>query len=212
MAFAVASLAAALVGPSAIAAPPAGWSITSTNLSPDGVSDGDIAGFQVVVKNTGPSNISSLYLLAGQNKDATILIKDPTKYIEAHNADGSNVPCAPANGVICSFGAVGPGRVITVTVAYTVNFAYGGSTIYFGLNTTGVVTGGNNSHGDVTSSPQTVSILPVELTADSAGKWTIPTDNTLANAPISGTNVQQTKLGGLASYIGTFVQDGATVT
>ena len=113
---------------------------------------------------------------------------------------------------MCAFGAVAPGRVITVTVAYTVPFAYGGSDIWFGLNTTGVVTGGNNSHGDVISSLESVTILPAELTADVAGKWTTQVNDSLANAAIGGTNLQQTALRGLPSYIGTYVQDGSAVS
>ena len=208
---AVATLAATLVGPlGALAAPPKGWSIDSTNLSTEGVSVGSTAGFRVVVKNTGPSNISSLYLLAGVNKDATTLITDAPFYLEAHDANGP-VSCTPGNGTLCAFGAVPLGREITVTVAYTMPFAYGGSDIWFGLNATGVVTGGNNSHGDVTSTLESVTILPAELTADIAGKWTTQVDDTLANAPVGGTNLQQTALHGLASYIGTYVEDGAAV-
>ena len=161
-----------------------------------------------MVKNTGPSNISSLFLLAGVNQDATTLITDSPVYLEAHDANGPS-SCTASNGTLCAFGAVPTGRVITVTVAYTVPFAYGGSDIWFGLNTTGVVTGGNNSHGDVTSSLESVTILPAELTADVAGKWTTQTNDSLANAAIGGTNLQQTALRGLPSYIGTYVQDGS---
>jgi hypothetical protein len=211
-AFAVASLATALILPlSALAAPPQGWSITSTNLSTEGVSNGSTAGFRVVVKNTGPSNISSLFLLAGANANATTLITDNTVYLEAHDAGGP-VSCTASNGTLCAFGAVPPGREIDVTVAYKMPFTSGGSSIWFGLNTTGVVTGANSSHGDVISSLQTVAILPAELAGDAAGEWTTPSDNTLANAPVGGTNLQQTGLRGLASYIGTYVQDGSTVS
>src|SRR3954449_11123283 len=109
-AFAAASLAAAMIGPlGALAAPPQGWSITSTNLSTDGVSVGSTAGFRVVVKNTGPSNISSLFLLAGVNRDATALITDAPVYLHAQDATGP-VSCTPSNGTLCAFGAVGPGR------------------------------------------------------------------------------------------------------
>src|SRR3954453_5626285 len=117
-AFAVASLAAALIGPlGALPAPPKGWAISSTNLSTDGVSAGSTAGFRVVVKNTGPSNISSLFLLAGANTDATTLITEHPAYLDAHDASGA-VTCAESNGVLCAFGAVPPGREIVVTVAY----------------------------------------------------------------------------------------------
>ena len=58
-ALAAASLATALIWTlGALAAPPKGWSIDSTNLSTEGVSVGSTAGFRVVVKNIGPSNIS----------------------------------------------------------------------------------------------------------------------------------------------------------
>ena len=215
-AFAVASLAAAMIGPlGALAAPPQGWAISSTNLSTDGVSVGSTAGFRVVVKNNGPSNISSLFLLAGANKDATTLITEHSAYLEAHDASGT-VTCGESNGVLCAFGAVPPGREIVVTVAYTMRFdygfAYGGKDIWFGLNTTGVVSGANSSHGDVLSSKQTVTILPAELTADVAGKWTLQTDDSLANAPVGGTNLQQTALHGLASFIGTYVEDGSALS
>ena len=212
-AVAVASLAITLVGPlGALAAPPKGWSISSTNLSSDGVSVGSTAGFHVVVQNTGPSNISTLFLLAGANKDATALITDTPVYLSATDANGP-VSCTPLNGVLCDFGAVPLGRVIDVTVAYTMPFGNGtGSDIFFALNTTGVVTGGNNSHGDVLASQQTVTILPAQLAADTAGKWTTQDGDTLANQPVGGANLQQTALHGLASYIGTYVQDGSTVS
>src|SRR4029079_3849173 len=109
-----------------------GWSVDSTNLSSEGVSAGSTAGFHVVVKNTGPSNISSLFLLASQNSDGTTLIADAPVYFDAHDASGT-VTCTPSNGVLCAFGAVAPGRTIDVTVAYAVPFAYGGSDIYFAL-------------------------------------------------------------------------------
>jgi hypothetical protein len=211
-ALAVASLATAVIWPlSALAAPPKGWAIDSTNLSTDGVSVGSTAGFHVVVKNTGPSNISSLFLLAGVNRDAMALITDVPVYLQAEDATGP-VSCTPSNGTLCAFGAVAPGRQIDVTVAYTMPFAYGGSDIWFGLNTTGVVSGGNSSHGDVVSTLESVSILPAELTADVAGKWTTQDNDSLANATVGGTNLQQTVLRGLASYIGTYVQDGSAVS
>src|SRR5712691_8306914 len=55
-----------LIGTSGVtAATPAGWSIVATPL-PIKVAPGKLAGYQVDIGNTGPSNISQLFLVDDQ--------------------------------------------------------------------------------------------------------------------------------------------------
>ena len=113
------------------------------------MSDGSTQGFDITITNKGPSNISSLYLF--DNVDATPV------YVNSSRAG------CPTEGqqFSCSFGALTKGQSITVRVAYDVSGdANGEYKIDFEINTTGVVAGGNNSHGDALVSKQIVKVIP----------------------------------------------------
>jgi len=81
----------------ASAAPP-NWTMTVTKL-PDTASPGATAGYQVVITNNGPSNISQLYLVDKVGDSITV----PTSYVTT--TQGTCTPGAtttgPAGFLIC---------------------------------------------------------------------------------------------------------------
>jgi hypothetical protein len=193
-------LIAALV-PAASAAPPR-WELSVKQLVTGGVSDGSAQGFEIKITNKGPSNISSLYLFDNV-ADAPVYVDDSEK---------SGCPEA-GQDFYCSFGAVNKGVSFTVRVAYEVrNIANNQYPITFEINTTGVVGGDNNSHGDSLVSAQIVSVLPT-TEGDKAGKWTLTDNDTLKNSQaISASNKQATKLDLLDEHIPASVADGTAVS
>ena len=190
-------LLSALV-PAATAAPPK-WSMTVTQLVPGGVSAGSEQGFDIVITNTGSSNISSLYLFDTVG-DNTVYVTD------------SRGLCNPAGGPLyCNFGALRSKESVTARVAYAFPTSKGDGNITFEINTTGVVLGGNNSHGDALLRSQTVLLLAGD--SDKAGRWvTTPGYNVANNQVLGGTNPQATKVSGLGQYIPVTVEDGSSVS
>jgi hypothetical protein len=201
-------LLAALV-PAASAAPPK-WSITATQAATF-VNSGSAQAFDITITNNGPSNISSLYLVAASDNSGSTasVVADEPVYITSSRAGACS---NPDGGLLCSFGAVNKGVTVTVTVAYTMPLA-SGNTILFGLNTTGLVVGGNNSHGDaIYTTPQVVTILPA-TEINRGGKFTLANNDSVSNdQAVSSSNVQATKLLGLEAYLGASVADGSGVT
>jgi hypothetical protein len=193
---------------SVTAAPPR-WSITSTQEVVGGVSSGSAQAFDVTITNNGPSNISSLFLLASKDTTGNNLLADPVVFLTSTERPDS---CVQNGAVLCSFGAVNAGVTLHVQVAYSVPFSTGDGNISFELNTTGLVLGGNNSHGDATFSSQSVTLLTA-ADADKAGKWTtIVLDSLANNQGISSSNPQATKLQGLDQHVPASVEDGTGIT
>lgn len=196
---AVGLLLAALV-PSTTAAPPK-WALAVTQLVSGGVSDGSTQGFDITITNKGPSNISSLYLFDN--------VSDTPVYVSSPRPG-----CPPAGAdFTCSFGALTKGQSFTVRVAYD---AHGDANaqykIDFEINTTGVVLGGNNSHGDALVSKQVVPVIP-DSDGNRAGKWTLVNGDSLKNSQaVSSTNKQATRLGLLSPFVPASVADGPGVS
>jgi hypothetical protein len=191
-------LLAALV-PGASAAPPR-WTLEVVQLAPDGVSEGGAQAFDITMTNRGPSNISSLYLFDN--------VSDTPVYVSSPRAGCPGV----GQDFYCSFGALRARDSFTVRVAYAVPFAtVDGNQITFEINTTGIVAGDNNSHGDALVETETVTILPGG--GDQAGKWTLTNGDSLANGKALGTaNRQSTALDGLAQHVPAFIADGSGVS
>jgi hypothetical protein len=202
---AAAFLVAAMV-PATIAKPPR-WTITSTQLVSGGVSSGSDQGFQVTVTNQGPSNISKLYLVAAKNTDGGRL---PDKARFLHSSRKAS-DCDQQGAVLCSFGHVRAGESITVTVAYRVPLSTGKGKVVFELNTSGLVPGGNNSHGDAAFSTQTVRILP-KGSGNAAGAWVTDGTFDVANGQkVGARNKQATRVSGKGQFIPVTIKDGANV-
>jgi uncharacterized repeat protein (TIGR01451 family) len=187
------------LAPSAIAAPPR-WAMTVTQLVSGGVTAGSAQGFDIVISNRGPSNISSLYLVDS--------VPDGTVYL-----DSSRAGCDPAGSeLFCTFGALNAGASISVRVAYLVPFASSGGNVTFEINSTGIVPGKNNSHGDALDVSQSVTVLPAG-TGDKAGQWVITPGYTLANnQAVSNANPQATRVAGIGQYIPVSLEDGSGVS
>lgn len=207
---AIASLAATVLltglAPAALAKPPS-WSITSAQLVPGGVTAGTDQGFQVTIRNQGPSNISKLYLVAAKDTKGNQLPDAATYLASSRKASD----CVQQGAQLCDFGAVKAGQTIVVTVAYKVPFSTGDGTIVFELTTTGLVRGKNNSHGDAAHSAQTVRLLPAG-SGDEAGAWITAQAFDVANGQQVGAgNPQATRAAGKGSLIPVSVRDGKDV-
>jgi hypothetical protein len=193
-----AGLLAAAVVPTVTAAPPR-WDLAVTQLVTGGVSDGDTQGFDIKITNKGPSNISQLYLFDHSDTNNPVYVSSPRA--------GCSAAGAP---FFCSFGALNKGQSFTVRVAYDVPAS--ANTISFEINTTGVVDGGNNSHGDSLVSVQTVDVIPAS-DGNRAGKWTLVNGDTLKNSQaVSSSNKQATKLDLLGQFVPASVADGAGIS
>ena len=84
--------------------------------------------------------------------------------------------------------------------------------VSFEINTTGVVAGGNNSHGDSLVSAQVVDVIPAS-DGNRAGKWTLVGGDSLKNSQaVSSTNKQATKLDLLGQFLPASVADGAGIS
>ena len=159
------------------------------------------------VDNHGPSNISKLYLLAATDTDGGRLA-DPAGSSSSSRKAGD---CVQQGALLCSFGAVRAGETITVTVAYRVPLSTGKGRVVFELNTSGLVPGGNNSHGDAAYSPQTVRILP-RRSGNAARRLRHRRHVRRANGQRLGpTNRQATRVSGKGTLIPVTVKDGAAV-
>lgn len=136
---------------------------------PATVPAGSTAGYEVSLKNGGPSNISSLYLFTTEDR-VPVWISDRT-----HCNVGQ--PTIPTTRLDCSFGALRKNQVASVTVAYmTPSGTSTDFTVNFEWNTTGLGSGsGDNSHGDALLRAGTTH-LNANL-QDFAGGFLVPDDN-----------------------------------
>lgn len=157
---------------------------------PPVVSTGTVAGYEVAIRNGGPSNIPSLYLF---NSDPALV----TAYVS------DNTHCSTAGTPLnCSFGALRKNETLTLTVAYQVPSVAGSFGVDFVWNTTGLGSGASdNSHGDaLTKHGATV----VSNDANYAGRFLVPGDPGFAQTDpnISVSNPQASYLSVNARGIG----------
>jgi hypothetical protein len=149
-----AALTFSVFASAALAGTPAGWSAAAV-ATPTKVSANDTAGFKVTFTNSGPSNISKLFLVASAEG-----------FVEASPSQGQ---CNSTGPLWCSFGAVNAGATITVTVVYATGTA--SKSVNFEFNTTGVAADRNNkSHGDALRLPTTTALVSTS-NRDFAGRF-----------------------------------------
>lgn len=192
-----ASLVAAQLLAGAVSAAPPRWSMTVDRL-PETVANGASAGFRITITNSGPSNISQLYMT-----DSPIVAPS---YIGLPS-QGS---CTQSGDLLCTFGALGKGDSVIVTVAYVTPDS-GATYDYTALaDTTGVAfDAGDNSHGDTLTKTVTTT-----LRGDSNfGGGFVPDQlGSVSNGAVDGTNKQSTKLENLPITTLATVEDGPTVS
>lgn len=198
--FAAAMLAASMFASPAAAAPP-NWSIDPVTLLPSAVTPGDAAGYQVTIRNGGPSNISQLYLIAYLGT-STEPAPNP---VFTSTTRGS---CPNTGGTLyCNLGSLRKDQAVSVTVAFPTPSDATSFSVRFEANTTGATTSdGGASHGDAIQQLATTA-----LTNDPnfAGRFVTSGLQTVANSQtLSSGNPQTTKVNAPALAIGVTVQDG----
>jgi hypothetical protein len=183
----------------ASAAPP-NWTMTVTTL-PDAVSPGAPAGYQVVITNSGPSNISQLYLV--NDVAATPAYLTTTQ------------GTCPAGPLSCSFGALNAGSSVTVVVGYTTPGSGSSFNVTFEGNTTGStftdVKG--RSHGDLLLSNPVITSTALNGNKNFAGFFSTGGTNGIGNSDqLNGNNKQSTRLDSLAAGFDGSVSDGSVTS
>ena len=157
-------MVAALAGPALVSAAPAplliGYgpgfdtTLTTGSLQPE-VAPGNNAAFEIWAKNTGPSNISKLFL--------TGLTKGTFKEVTLVNT-GTTGSCAAGPGVDdvqlkCSWTTgVNPGATIQIRVVFKTPASGTSMPVKFEWSTSGFVSGKNKSHGDAFTQADTVGL------------------------------------------------------
>ncbi len=181
----------------ASASPPR-WSMSVTDL-PAVVHNGSNAGYQVTVSNAGPSNISTLFLVTK--------ITDSPSYVSSPSQGTCSAP--GAGPLVCSFGALGAGASVTVTVAYTTPATGTSFDPVFQANSNGATFSDSKgtSHGDTLQDPNET---PTSLTSskDFAGGFAIDTSPVGDDSSLTKNNVQSTNLTPPVSGVIATVQDG----
>lgn len=206
-------LALMLLGPGLVSAAAPGWSLTAvagklpTALPPD-VSSTGVAAYTFTIKNTGPSNISQLYLTADL----------PSAFFDSSRAcvTQTNSP-----NLFCSLGALNNGDSIDFTVAFQ---ASGSGTFNPGLqfNTTGATTSDHKkrSHGDnldvtfntLCADLTTVNGTCLHSSTDFAGTWSLDGSNLNTTGTLGRNNPQNTTVHPPSAHIPVTVDDSGLIT
>jgi hypothetical protein len=205
---AVASAAAASIlilsafGATSVSAGQPNWDLTVTTL-PNAVSPGADAGYRLVIRNNGSSNISKLFL--------NDTVAGPATYLAGDRAN----TCQTSPVLFCSFGALGSGGSITLTVAHATPASGASFSVTFELNTSGASANdkGHTSHGDTLTRTATTSLSGDQ---NFGGGFVQSAGSNVSNGQtLSGANVQSTKVTVDATNsngIPVTVQDGSAVT
>lgn len=183
------------------AAPPR-WVMDVTAL-PGAVPSGATAGYTVTITNTGPSNISQLYLVT-KTTAATTYVDD--------SGDGRDA-CTPEGVALrCVFGALNALDHVTITVAYTASGS-GSFDPGFEGNTSGsTYTDPKRSHGDTLVD---LDFAGTTLNNDKnfGGKFNIADGGSVGNnGTLTGQNKQATKVLNIPAATPATVLDGSTAT
>jgi hypothetical protein len=184
-----------------------------SGASSTAVSSGKTIGFFEWLRNPGSSNISQLFMnvsppAAGTTAPGTLLGVKWSIKTDSGTLVRSGT-CTVGSTPLCSFGSLSAGQTVYVITAYQTPAGLADGTTLtqkLDFNSTGIPPGGNKSHGDDVFSVDSVKI---SNSADAAGDFNFSDAGgvTVANAPVGGTNAQQTMLSLSAPFVGAFVND-----
>lgn len=197
------AMAVSVVGGPVSAATP-NWTMDDVVLLPASVTPGQAAGYEVTIRNGGPSNVSQLFLIAYLG-DTQTAAPNP---VYSATTGGT---CPNTGGTLyCKLGQLKSGKSVTVTAAFTTPTDAATFSIRFEINTTGATTSdGGSSHGDTIQKTGTTSLTN---DPDFAGSFVLST-TPVANAQgLSSANPQSTKVNPPTPNIPVTVADGAGVT
>jgi hypothetical protein len=181
------------------AANPAGWSMTVIQ-QPEGIggNTNDLAGFEITISNTGPSNIAQLFFIdtatGGPTVPSFLLIKE------------GHATCVTTPDLKCDLSPLNAGEHVTIVVAYNPT---GSSFTYTPeANTTGVPSGKNNSHGDSLFADPKTYVTTVSSNRNVGGSF-LPDGGSVANdTKFTGPNTQSVEIFGIGPGVGASVEDG----
>ena len=180
---------------SASAAPPR-WEMHVVDL-PSTAANGYGAGYEVTIKNNGPSNISQLFLVTK--------IQDSPGILTTTQGTCS----APNSGPLrCDFGALNAGQSVTVIAGYATPASGSSFDPVFQANSNGVsFTDPKRSHGDTLQDPNET---PTVLTKNGnfAGGFAINRNDVKTADNIGKNNVQSTSVTPPTVGVITTAQDG----
>jgi len=184
----------------AVAKTPSGWSISVTKL-PATVKAGNNAGYDVTIRNVGPSNVNAVTF--------TIVPKDTPNATPAYFSGLTPFyTCTTSGQVVCDIGTMAAGTVITLRVAYAVPTTSSGTfDVSFELKAgSGYVPGNNQSRGDAYANLVKTSL---SSSANFDGGFTVDSDGTFQTTGNLGRNNKQvTSLDTSDLYIPVTVTDG----
>jgi len=204
-------LAASLLAVSAFAgtatAATPSWEMSVTSL-PSQVKPGDVAGYRVVIKNTGTSNLSQVFLTNALDTIDNLVSADPYEILDTAYVSTSQGTCDPVGVRLdCTLGAIRAKKSATIVVAYATPPTAAQLLVIFEANTTGVAGDSQgSSHGDVL---QGIGLTTTNPSANFGGRFVtaglldVFNDQTLGSG-----NLQTTKVGAPALGIGVTVADG----
>jgi hypothetical protein len=211
MVFVAASmLAVSAFAGTATAATPS-WDMTVTPL-PGQVKPGDVAGYRVVIRNTGTSNISQVFLTNALDTTDELTSADPYEILDTAYVSTSQGICDPVGVRLdCTLGAIRKNKAATIVVAYATPPTAEQLLVIFEANTTGVA--GDNpgsSHGDVL---QGIGLTTTNPSDDFGGRFVTVGNQTVSNGLALGTgNLQSTTVYAPKLGIPVTVADGDETT
>jgi hypothetical protein len=203
-------LASSIAAGGAVAATPS-WNMVVTPL-PSQVAPGDVAGYRVVISNTGSSNISQVFLTNALVTKDGLESADPAQILDTVFVTTSQGTCDPVGERLdCTLKAIKSGKSATVIVAYDTDLATSQLRVIFEANTTGVA--GDNpgsSHGDVL---QGIGLTALNGSGNFGGRFVTAGNSTVANEQaLSALNLQSAKVVAPKTGIPVTVADGDQTT
>lgn len=180
---------------SASAAPPR-WEMHVVDL-PATAANGYGAGYQVTIKNNGPSNISTLFLVTKIQNSPGLL------------TTSQGACSAPGSGpLLCSFGALRAGQSLTVIAGYATPATGSSFDPVFQANSNGVsFTDPKRSHGDTLEDPnETPTVL--SKSTNFAGGFAIDQSDVRTADNVGKNNPQSTTVTPPTVGVITTAQDG----
>jgi hypothetical protein len=187
---------ALLVGAGPASATPPRWEMHVVDL-PATAANGYGAGYQVTIKNNGPSNISTLFLVTK--------IQDSPGLLTTTQGTCSTPNSGPLR---CDFGALRAGDSVTVIAGYTTPASGSSFDPVFQANSNGVsFTDPKRSHGDTLQDPNET---PTVLTKNGnfAGGFALNRNDVKTTDNVGKNNVQATTVTPPTVGVVTTAQDG----
>lgn len=206
-----AMLTFAIVSAGPAAAKPPGWGFDPIVAVPGTVSPGRVAAFDVTIKNTGRSNISSILMTTDLAASSPLAVP---AYISDATWQGQPAPlitrpCGspPYTAALsCSFGSLVAGATVSLRIAFPVPASAGTHSFNFVLTGNGNTPSdtGGTSHGDTKKGLASVS---VSNDADFAGGFVLDTETFSTVESLTKQNPQSASLTTTQDFAAATIQE-----